>query len=125
MQRKLRCIIIALGMYYTCISTSGFAKSLDKQSFHNIFTVAGYSSALCAGVGAAIIGLSKQPSEHFNYITIGASVGFIGGVALGTFMNITTSVETTTLGQSYQGPGDSEYSLWPQGVQLNFTLPLW
>jgi hypothetical protein len=125
MQKKLRCIIIALGIYCSCVSATGFAQPLTKQSFHNIFTVAGYSSALCAVMGAAILGLSKEPSENLNYITMGASIGFIGGVALGTFMNISTSVETTTLEQKYQGPGANDYSsIWPQGVRLNFKFAL-
>jgi hypothetical protein len=128
MKEKLRYTILSLAIYYFCTSSTVYSQPLTKQSFHNIFTTAGYSSALCAAMGAAILGLSKNPSDNLNYITMGASIGFIGGVALGTFMNISTSIEATSLGQNYQGvkPGASEYRfpLPIGGLKLNFKFPL-
>ena len=65
------------------------ARSLESQisaqKFEQVFTTAGYSTALGAAMGTAILGLSKNPRKHLNYIVLGASVGFISGSLLGGY----------------------------------------
>lgn len=57
-----------------------------EQRFQDLFITAGYSTAFGAALGAAFLGLSSNPSGKMRYIAVGASLGFIGGSVLGTYI---------------------------------------
>ena len=57
-----------------------------EQQFHDLFVTAGYASAFGAALGAAALSFKSQPERHLRYVAIGASLGFIGGSFLGTYI---------------------------------------
>lgn len=57
-----------------------------EQKFETVFTSAGYSAALGAGIGLALLAFSPDPKEKFHYITSGASIGFLSGTLLGGYL---------------------------------------
>ncbi len=60
--------------------------SATEERFQDLFITAGYSTALGAGFGTALLAFTPNPSENLRYIAIGASIGFISGTALGTYL---------------------------------------
>ena len=57
-----------------------------EEKFETVFTSAGYSAALGAGVGAALLAFTSEPKEKIHYITTGAAAAFLGGTALGGYL---------------------------------------
>lgn len=57
-----------------------------EAKFKEIFVTTGYVTALGAGLGLALAGLSPAPIKHLDYVVMGASAGFIGGSALGCYL---------------------------------------
>lgn len=57
-----------------------------EERFQDVFLTAGYCTAFGAAFGTALLAWTTNPSENLNYIAIGASLGFIGGSALGTYV---------------------------------------
>jgi hypothetical protein len=57
-----------------------------EERFETVFTSAGYSAALGAGIGAALLAFTSDPKEKVHYITTGAAAGFLGGTALGGYL---------------------------------------
>jgi len=57
-----------------------------EERFHDLFVTAGYSTAFGAALGAALLSFTPNPASELRYVAIGASLGFIGGSVLGTYM---------------------------------------
>jgi hypothetical protein len=57
-----------------------------EQEFQNLFVTAGYGTAFGAAFGAALLSFQQKPEENLRFIYIGASVGFITGILLGSYM---------------------------------------
>ena len=82
--RQLICLIlIALG---TQQAETALAESELEGRFQDMFVTAGYSAAAGAAVGAAVLTLQDKPAKHLKFISIGASLGFLGGTAFGGWM---------------------------------------
>ena len=59
---------------------------LLEEQFHDLFVTAGYASAFGAALGAAALSFKSHPEQHLRYVAVGASLGFIGGSFLGTYI---------------------------------------
>ncbi len=85
-------------------SNSAFAGqsnfSSTEEQFHDLFLTAGYSTAFGAALGAAFIGLSQEPEANLHYIAVGASIGFISGSMLGTYIMVAPSFTHAQAGGS-------------------------
>ncbi len=82
--RQLICLVlIALG---TQLSEPACAESELEGRFQDMFVTAGYSAAAGAAVGAAVLTLQDKPVKHLKFISIGASLGFLGGTVFGGWM---------------------------------------
>ena len=57
-----------------------------EERFQDIFLTAGYSTAFGAAFGTALLAWTANPTENLKYVAIGASLGFIGGTLLGTYV---------------------------------------
>jgi hypothetical protein len=80
--------IIALAVLF-CTATSLRAQSSGTSSeerFQDVFITAGYATAFGAAFGAACLSFMDNPQDHLQYVAIGASLGFIGGSILGTYL---------------------------------------
>lgn len=67
-------------------SLPAVAQDDNDERFQDLFMTAGYTTALGAALGAAALTFKTRPENHLRYISIGASLGFIGGTALGSYM---------------------------------------
>ena len=63
-----------------------------EEQFHDLFITAGYSTAFGAALGAAFIGLTSEPGDNLHYVAVGASLGFIAGSMLGTYILVSPSL---------------------------------
>ncbi|MBC61237.1 MAG: hypothetical protein CMP11_02175 [Zetaproteobacteria bacterium] len=66
------------------------------NKFQQLFTTAGYSTIFGAATGAAVLGLSKTPSEKLEYIAIGASLGFISGSIFGSYIAFSPMINSNS-----------------------------
>jgi hypothetical protein len=85
-QRYALMLIVIASML---ISNQSNAESATESKFQELFITAGYSTAFGAALAAASLSFRDEPKEHLNDIAIGASVGFIAGSILGTFLAVT------------------------------------
>jgi hypothetical protein len=69
-------------------SFEALADSELETKFQDMFVTAGYSAAAGAAVGAAILTFQDQPTKHLRFISIGASLGFLSGTALGAWYTV-------------------------------------
>ncbi len=86
-----------------------YAQDATDQKFHHLFKTAGYATAFGAALGAAALSFRDHPNQDLKYVAIGASVGFIGGSILGSYVilrpiiNQGSQQETPRLHQSKLG----------------------
>ena len=57
-----------------------------EEKFHDLFVTAGYGTAFGAAFGAALLSFQAKPQDNLRFVAVGASVGFIGGSLLGTYV---------------------------------------
>lgn len=98
-------------------------KFATEQHFHELFITAGYSTAFGAALGAATLGLTENPSEKLRYIATGASLGFIMGSVVGTYVIL---APTVSYGSSYSqseayGPLPHQTKLIELAPQINLS----
>lgn len=58
----------------------------SEERFQDLFSTAGYACAFGATLGAAALAFQPQPEKHLKFIAVGASLGFIGGSLLGSYI---------------------------------------
>ena len=92
-------------------SFSARASSLEmsSQKFHQVLTTAGYSSALGAAVGLAVLGLSKNPQDNLSYVISGASIGFLSGAILGGVLSLYNN-DSEYLDGEFVSSSDSDFN---------------
>ena len=64
-----------------------------NSNFEKVFTVAGYTTLIGAGVGTAALVFSDNPSENARYVAVGASVGFVAGCLFGGYLVVSPEFE--------------------------------
>ena len=57
-----------------------------EERFQDLFITAGYATAFGAALGAAILSFQPQPERHLRYVAMGASLGFISGSVIGSYI---------------------------------------
>ncbi len=57
-----------------------------EERFHDLFVTAGYATAFGAALGAAFLSFTPDPASELRYVAVGASLGFIGGSVLGSYI---------------------------------------
>jgi hypothetical protein len=67
-------------------STPSRADSELEGKFQDMFVTAGYSAAAGAAIGAALLTFQDEPTKNLKFVSIGASLGFLSGTALGSWM---------------------------------------
>ena len=66
-------------------SGQALAQSTEER-FRDLFVTAGYATALGAALGAATLSFKSNPEDNLRFIAVGASLGFIGGSFLGSYV---------------------------------------
>jgi hypothetical protein len=74
-----------LGLYLLWQAPQTQAQTTEER-FQDLFVTAGYATAFGAALGTAILGLTENPADNLQYIAVGASLGFIGGSLLGSYV---------------------------------------
>ena len=92
MKKILQVLLLLSALTSTKALHAQGSMSLTESKFHDIFITAGYSTAFGAALGAAFIGLTDHPGQNMHFIAVGASLGFITGSALGTYMVVLPSM---------------------------------
>jgi len=57
-----------------------------EERFQDLFVTAGYGAAFGAAFGAALLSFQPKPDKNLKFVAIGASVGFITGSFLGSYL---------------------------------------
>lgn len=87
--RSSRVNSIAAGLV-AALALGGGASAVQGQSteerFQDLFVTAGYCTAFGAALGTAFLAWTDNPTENLRYVAVGASLGFIGGSILGTYV---------------------------------------
>jgi len=85
-----RCRLFIASLLLSVLVLAPFAATVQAQSseekFQDIFITAGYATAFGAALGAASLSFFAEPASHLRLIAIGASLGFIGGSILGSYV---------------------------------------
>lgn len=69
------------------LSTAGIAQAQStEEKFQDLFVTAGYCTAFGAAVGTAILAWTEDPTANLRYVAMGASLGFLGGSMLGSYI---------------------------------------
>lgn len=58
----------------------------SEERFQDLFSTAGYACAFGATLGVAALAFQPEPEKHLKFVAIGASLGFIGGSLLGSYV---------------------------------------
>ncbi len=60
-----------------------------EERFQDLFVTAGYGTAFGAAFGAALLSFQAKPDQNLRFVAIGASVGFIAGSLIGSYVIFT------------------------------------
>lgn len=85
--QRLPSLALTLAIALATVLAAGTAKGQSSEErFQDLFSTAAYACAFGATLGAAALAFQPEPEKHLKYIAIGASLGFIGGSVLGSYV---------------------------------------
>jgi hypothetical protein len=114
--------VLLLGLSTLATPASAYSQSTEER-FQDLFITAGYSTAFGAAMGAALLAFANDPASRLSYVAMGASLGFIGGSLLGTYMIFSPLVVENSHPSSVQS-----HSLWahlPSEKRAVAIQPIW
>ncbi len=110
--KKLNKALCALTLVVSMCVTSLYSGAAQAQTveerFQDLFVTAGYATAFGAALGTAFLAFHEDPSRHLRYVAMGASLGFLGGSILGSYVVFSPMMSAT-------GDNASENSLIASG----------
>ena len=80
--KRVHLLIVLL---FLTSSVTAHAETGDER-FRNLLMISGYSTVIGAAFGAALLAFAAEPGDNLDYIARGAAIGFLGGIAVGSFM---------------------------------------
>lgn len=87
---RVRQSIVALAMIGSLFAATARSEAAQAQTveerFQDLFVTAGYATAFGAAIGTAFLAFHEDPSAHLRYVAVGASLGFLGGSVLGSYI---------------------------------------
>ncbi|MBC7533555.1 MAG: hypothetical protein H7318_18440 [Oligoflexus sp.] len=100
MKRAL--LLVGLSLSSTFMSSTCHAQMITtEERFQDLFVTAGYGAAFGAAFGAALLSFQPKPDKNLKFVAIGASVGFIAGSLMGTYMIFSPVAGTFEDAQTY------------------------
>ncbi|MBC7660377.1 MAG: hypothetical protein H7249_11815 [Chitinophagaceae bacterium] len=100
MKRAL--LLVGLTISSSLMSGTCHAQMITtEERFQDLFVTAGYGAAFGAAFGAALLSFQPKPDKNLRYVAVGASVGFIAGSLMGTYMIFTPVAATFEEAQTY------------------------
>lgn len=82
---RTHCLVLAGAIFLGLGSSRATAQSTEER-FQDLFVTAGYATAFGAALGAAMLSFVSDPASELRYVAYGASLGFIGGSVMGTYV---------------------------------------
>jgi hypothetical protein len=79
---KLLAFSVAVASF---VSGRAHAQSTENK-FNDLFVTSGYAAAFGAALGASALAFKTHPENHLRYVSVGASLGFIGGTIVGSYI---------------------------------------
>lgn len=83
---KAKSLFVSAALFLTTLIPTQLKAEPTEQRFQDLFITAGYATAFGAALGAAALSFSGNPERHLRYVAVGASLGFIGGSLLGSYI---------------------------------------
>ena len=88
MNHQLARAVTSLVILLSVIAPPSKADTELEGRFQDVFVTAGYSAAAGAAIGAALLTFQDEPTRHLKFISMGASLGFLGGPFAGSWLAI-------------------------------------
>ena len=122
MAHQLKAYLLVIGLCLGAWSPKAAAVGAQPQvaaeeRFQDLFVTSGYCTAFGAALGTAFLAFTANPTENLRFVAVGASLGFIGGSALGSYI-IFSPLMSAEGPNRYQGSLASEAPLPAQGLVL-------
>ncbi len=86
MTKQILLSYVLVGWVFLAQKAHGQQAISVEERFQDVFLTAGYCTAFGAALGTALLAWTDDPTENLKYVAIGASLGFIGGSVLGTYV---------------------------------------
>jgi len=88
MNHQLARVVTSLVILLSIYAPPSKADTELEGKFEDVFVTAGYSAAAGAAIGAALLTFQDEPIKHLKFISMGASLGFLGGTFAGSWLAI-------------------------------------
>lgn len=109
---------------WSTVSSPAHAQMVStEERFQDLFVTAGYGTAFGAAFGAALLSFQAKPDQNLRFVAIGASVGFITGSLIGSyviFSPVFTGQELNPLSQNRLAIAASNPRL--SGLEAQWTI---
>ena len=133
---KQKVVSLVVGIFLLT-APSANAQSTEEK-FNDLFVTAGYCTAFGAAIGTAFLAWTDDPSENLKYVAMGASLGFLGGSILGSYIIFSPGIvqnegpdQSTLLAEHIPESGIVVRPYWSEqqhkvaGVETGMTLLNW
>ncbi|MBM4253282.1 MAG: hypothetical protein FJ146_15030 [Deltaproteobacteria bacterium] len=123
MKSTLLALLLSLALGGSLSSTQAQAAGMSgtqmgtEERFQDLFLTAGYCTAFGAALGTAMLAFTTNPTENLRFVAVGASLGFIGGSALGSYI-ILSPLLTDAGNDHYTGSLASEGRMPTRGLVI-------
>jgi drug/metabolite transporter (DMT)-like permease len=78
--------ILPVALAGMLLSSAAAQAQSTEEKFQDLFITAGYCTAFGAAVGTAFLAWTEDPTANLRYVAMGASLGFLGGSVLGSYI---------------------------------------
>jgi hypothetical protein len=85
-QKLMTALLLMITMTVTALPANTAQAQNVEERFQDLFVTAGYATAFGAAIGTAFLAFHEDPSRHLRYVAMGASLGFLGGSLLGSYV---------------------------------------
>lgn len=83
---NMKRLTLSLILFSSIFFATNLSAQTTEERFHDLFVTAGYATAFGAALGAACLSFTPDPSSELRFVAIGASLGFIGGSIMGSYI---------------------------------------
>lgn len=91
----LRSLVVCVSFAVLTVNAGSAQAQSTEERFQDLFVTAGYCAAFGAALGTASLAFHDNPSDNLRYVAMGASLGFIGGSVLGTYIIFSPGLSDT------------------------------
>ncbi|NRA67060.1 MAG: hypothetical protein HRU19_21405 [Pseudobacteriovorax sp.] len=95
LHRSIALFFFSLLWLFTQQNTANAQVVNTQERFQDLFISAGYGTAFGASLGAAVLPFQSNPEKNLRLVAIGASIGFIAGSVMGSYLILTPDSPTT------------------------------